>query len=288
MQISERALLLALVLGTVASTSPEAGLSGSYLDRLTRHKARFVHKEPAPQDYEEDRPPSGVELVTFTSEGMALKAWLAFPHGADDTPVPAVVYLHGGFAFGASDFQDAETFLESGFALMTPMLRGENGNPGHFEMFLGEVDDAAAAVEWLASDPRIDASRIYVFGHSTGGAISALLTLRDGVSLVDTGSSGGLYQESLFSVWSDIVPFDFGDRRETSLRLLMGNQRWMQKPHFAYVGKDDNGNQIKMAADMEAKDFASLLKVEVISGDHWASLPKAIELYLEHIKKPME
>ncbi len=288
MQVSKKAFLIALVLATVTSTSIQAELSQSYLDRLRGHKARFGYTEPAPQDYENDRPPSGVDLVTFTSGDMTLKAWLALPPGTDDGPVPAVVYLHGGFAFGESDFQDAGAFLRSGFALMTPTLRGENGNPGHFEMFLGEVDDAAAAVAWLANDPRIDASQIFVFGHSAGGAIAALLSLRDGVPLVDSGSSGGLYQEDIFSAWSDIAPFDIGDQQERDLRLLLGNQRWMQSPHFAYVSKDDNGRQIKKAADMEVENSESLLEVTVISGDHWTSLSEAIDLYLQHIRKTME
>ena len=34
---------------------------------------------------------------------------------------------------------------------MAPMLRGENGNPGSFELLWGEIDDASAAIVELAS-----------------------------------------------------------------------------------------------------------------------------------------
>ncbi len=72
------------------------------------------------------------------------------------------------------------------------MLRGENGNPGNYELFLTEVGDAKAAVRWLARQPFVDAKRVYTFGHSTGGAISALLSLREGVPAVNGGCWGGL------------------------------------------------------------------------------------------------
>ncbi len=51
-------------------------------------------------------------------------------------------------------------------------LEGENDNPGQFELFYGEVDDAVAAIDYLRSVPYVDPSRIYLAGHSTGGSIT--------------------------------------------------------------------------------------------------------------------
>ena len=95
---------------------------------------------------------------------------------------------------------DCLPFLAAGFAVMTPTLRGENGNPGSFELFYGEVDDAEAAVRFLAAQPRIDSKRIYTFGHSVGGGISALLSLRPEIPVRKGGSSGGLYSRDGSSV----------------------------------------------------------------------------------------
>ncbi len=219
-------------------------------------------------------------LIEFNLCGLRL----ALPDDAPDNSVPGVVYLHGGFSFSMPDFDDAQPFLDAGFALMTPMLRAENGNPGSFEMFLGEVEDAAAAVQWLASQPTVDSDRVYVFGHSIGGGISGLLTLRTGAPMVHTGGSGGLYDDNLFEGWREITPFDYRNNDERSIRLLLGNQRWMRKPHLAYLGKADAFASSKRAAAKEAAGFESKLVVKEIPGDHFSSLPGAIEAYIELIE----
>lgn len=54
--------------------------------------------------------------------------------------------------------------------------RGENGNPGSFEMCYGEVTDAAAALDYLAVQSDMDPARLYAAGHSVGGAIVMLLS----------------------------------------------------------------------------------------------------------------
>jgi dipeptidyl aminopeptidase/acylaminoacyl peptidase len=184
---------------SLVGCAPSGDTNLSYLDRLGTFESQLTISSPAPQDYSDDEPPEGVQVVHYLSGDMSLKAWLALPEDVSDKKRPGVVYIHGGFAFGTGDFIDAQPFRDAGFVVMTPMLRGENGNPGDFELFLGEVEDAASAVEWLASQPFIDSKRLYVFGHSTGGAISALLTLRTNVPVVHTGSAGGLYPSNVFS-----------------------------------------------------------------------------------------
>ena len=83
----------------------------------------------------------------YTSDGRKLKGWLFRPAPAAGGNPPVLVYFHGGFAFGADDFEACKPFADAGFVVFTPMLRGENGNPGDFEMYMGEVDDARAAAE---------------------------------------------------------------------------------------------------------------------------------------------
>jgi dipeptidyl aminopeptidase/acylaminoacyl peptidase len=88
---------------------------------------------PAPQRYQNDKPPPGAKQVEYTSGGLKLKGWLS-ADARDGKNRPAVVYLHGGWAFGTGDWEDAEPFARAGFVLFMPMLRGENGNPGTYEL----------------------------------------------------------------------------------------------------------------------------------------------------------
>jgi acetyl esterase/lipase len=275
--------------GTRAPSSPEGGTppaqtveSKSYLDRLAAFKTHLIRVGPSPQPYGSEQPPSGVQEVTYPSGTMALKAWVAFPDGASNkSKVPGVVYYHGGYGFGASDFEDARPFLEAGFAVMCPMLRGENGNPGNFELYFGEVEDAKAAIAWFATQERVNASRIYTFGHSAGGVISALLSLH-AVPIRHGGSSGGLYGTSLFDHSKAEAPFQVDDPRERELRVLVGNVKWMQRKHHAFVGVGD-GLQDVDSARRELREGPQLSIIKM-TGDHFTSLAPAVRAYVDLIK----
>jgi len=168
--------------------------------------------------------------------------------------------------------------------VMIPTLRGENGNPGSFELFYGEVDDARAAILELTKQPRIDASRIYTFGHSAGGAISALLSLWDDVPIRFGGSSGGLYLKDFFSGWKDFAPFDLSNEKEKRLRLLVGNMSSMKRKHIAYLGEDDTIAKVVPAADTEIKQSGAPLTISIIGGDHFTSLELAASSFANAIK----
>jgi len=129
------------------------------------------------------RPPAGVlEKVTYKAPLGANAAYV--------TPVrsggrgPAIIWIVGGFACGIDEglWQDAPpendqtaaAFRKAGIAQMFPALRGANGNPGHHECFLGEVDDILAAADFLAQRADVDPARIYLGGHSTGGTMVLL------------------------------------------------------------------------------------------------------------------
>ena len=117
------------------------------------------------------RPPDYVEEVTYPSGDLHLKAWIS-GHGQTDEKLPAVLFLHGGFEFGAADWDMALPYWEAGFVVMAPMLRGENGQHGTFSFLYNEVDDVLAAAEYLANRPEVDSTRIYLAGHSAGGTLT--------------------------------------------------------------------------------------------------------------------
>lgn len=256
-------------------TSVASGPSDKpYLERLASFRTKLTRVGPAPQSAENTAPPEGVREIQYRSGALDLPAWLKI---APDAPskAPAVVYFHGGFAFGPGDFEDALPLGERR-ALLCPTLRAENGNPGTFEMFLSELEDAAAAVRWLAAQTFVDPERIYTFGHSAGGLISALLSLRDGVPCKHGGSSGGLYDDQLFSGMEE-TPFDPREATECRMRLLVGNVRWMRRRHYAYCGKDDRWQAVQAAR--RESGTSSLLSIKEFPGDHFTSLAPAIAAY---------
>jgi dienelactone hydrolase len=248
---------------------------------------KLTRTGPSPQDYDPtEQPPENVTQVTYPSGTLNLKAWVHRPPGVEE-PRPALVYFHGGFAFGGEDLTEScAPFMEAGFVVMAPMLRGENGNPGHYQLFLGEIDDARAACQWLAKQPYVQADRIYTFGHSVGGGVSAVLSLLKDVPIRHGGSSGGLYDHLTFMGWGidGTVPFE-NTPEERSVRLLVGNTSHMQHKHYAFIGDDDIPFDDTVESIQKEPGASGKLFVERIPGDHFDSLDPSIRKYLQIVQQ---
>ena len=251
--------------------------------RRAAFHTRLKRRGAAPQEWWPEQPPDRVREIKYESGKLELKAWIQFPRHPSRRH-PALVYFHGGFAFSASDLRHCRRFHEAGFIVMCPMLRGENGNPGHFEMFFGELDDAKAAVHWLAQQPFVDTGRIYTFGHGPGGALSALLSLLDDVPVRHGGSIGGLYGTTSFDDWKHFAPFDINDPIERDMRLLIGNIRHIRRPHYAYIGRGDMLQRNLPEIRREIAAGANQLVIVKLDGDHLTSLRPALFNYLRLIQ----
>jgi len=257
-----------------------------YLERLSNFKTELIRRGPSPATGPlQTRPPAGLQKIRYRSGKLSLLAWLSVPPGKG--PFPALVFCHGDYKLSASVVNAARPFMDAGFVVLFPALRGENGNPGFYELFLGEVDDAASAVHWLATQPFTDSSRIYAFGHSLGGGVLELLSLRRDVPVVHSASSGSLYARSAFRSWGDRVPFNRWRRGEEELRLLVGNIRDMQRPHWSIIGDEDAKlmqPRIANAREEAKRANHARLTIETVPGDHMTSLRSAIERYLAIIQ----
>lgn len=256
-----------------------------FTERLSQFKTTLTSPGPAPQEFGAETPPQDIQEIRFPSGDLQLKAWVYTAPTPSEHPRPALVFLHGGFAFGGGDLEACRPFMDAGYIVMAPMLRGENGNPGSFELFLGEVDDAKSAVDWLVQQTNVDKQRIFVFGHSVGGGVSAMLSLRDNVPIRHCGSSGGLYPREVFAGWSDICPFNYRDSKECEMRTLFGNIQYMKVPHYAYLGTEDGFDAQGRAAEAEQKKAGGKLTVGSAPGDHFDSFDPALLQYLAVCEK---
>jgi len=178
-----RITLALAVAGLLACDKPAA--APAPVQDLLRTRAGFkTELVPSQQagDGPADPPPKGVfNLVHYQAPSGELVAYIT-PDPKDGKKHPALLWLKGGWG-GIGEFlwekgpesQAPNAFREAGFVVMCPSYRGENDNPGKIEAFFGEVDDALAALQALASLPSVDPARVYVAGHSTGGTLALLV-----------------------------------------------------------------------------------------------------------------
>lgn len=286
MLLSRRRALGALSVCAASLATPACGApavqSGSRLRIATTDLAadraafqtRLLYQGPSPQRYQNEPPPAGVEEVTYPSGDLALKAWFGRPPGEGATP--AVVFAHGGFAFGGEDFDMARPYLDAGYAVITPWSRGENGTPGHFTMFYHEADDVIAAAEYVKTLPNIDASRIFLAGHSVGGTLSMLAAQSSPVFRASAAFSGSPDQILFCGEYSEIVPFDTSDPREYELRSPLSYAASFKAPARLFyatneVFKNDTEAMARIAT-AAGKDVVA----QEIRGDHFTAVPEAM------------
>src|SRR6266853_3085480 len=123
---------------------------------------------------------------------VTIRANLGFPEQAKDR-YPAVIVVHtlGGYRDSNEGYVAAE-LRKTGFATLTYdsfAARGTTGaamsaSPGYLP---AGVADAYAALRLLASEPRIDASRIAILGFSFGGDVAHLTAFESLRSALNPG-----------------------------------------------------------------------------------------------------
>lgn len=291
-----RGLALACVLlGMTAGCRPKAAKTGvgvaaaysPWMQRRAAHATKLRVDGPSPGEFTPGFVPEGMSEVRYSSGDLELLAWLAVPSGVEPAgAAPGVVYFHGAFALGPKDALAVRPFVDAGFVVLMPALRGENGNPGRLELLYAEVDDAVAAVRFLGARPEVDPDHLYAVGHSIGGGLAALVALRPDAPVRMTASVVGLYVPETFQRWSrsegnaEIVRFDPFDPNEGPLRTLAGNVRDVAHPHLAYVGDEDtwfhpNAERVRT----EAERWKTPVTVTMVPGDHMTCLPAALDQF---------
>ena len=243
-----------------------------------RFKTRLIKKGPAPQAWKAQTPPAGVRQVQYPSGELLLKGWVSSDPG-DGQKYPAVVYAHGGYAFDEQDWRDTALYQKAGYIVMTPAFRGENGNPGNFECFYGEVDDLVAAGNYLAGLPYVDNSKIFLAGHSIGGSMSILASMIPS-PFIAIAAFGGAPNPAIFyekQGWSGYAPFDARNPRECLLRLAMAFPESVRRPLHMYYGEADT-ELVAQAKTFSraAQDKGKPARMWVLKGNHFTSLQPAI------------
>lgn len=161
-----------------------------------------------------------------------------------------------------------------------PRCAGGNDNPGYKECFLGETDDIVAAADFLSKEEYVDADRIYLGGHSTGGSL-VLLTAEMTDRFRAVFSFGPV--EDIRGYGSEFMPFDLSNTREYELRAPC---RWLhsiKKPVFIFEGTDQPGNASSLATLGRLSTNPQVRTLSVKGTNHFSILHPATRLVARKI-----
>jgi fermentation-respiration switch protein FrsA (DUF1100 family) len=147
---------------------------------------------------------SKIEDVFFTAtDGTHLHGWYITAAGENG---PVVLNMHGNSGNLTNHRHWIQAFAERGISVFIFDYRGYGKSDGE-PIEEGLYSDATGAYEYLLKQKKIDPKRLFLFGHSLGGAIA--------IDLASRKQSAGLIVESSFTsasaIAAGIVPvYPFG------------------------------------------------------------------------------
>ena len=203
---------------------------------------------------------SEAELVRWKSfDDRMISGFLYMPPAHFSGPRPVIINIHGG-----PEGQSRPSFLgrnnyflnELGVAILYPNVRGSSGYGKTFlkldNGFLREdtYKDIGALLDWIKTQPRLDANRVMVTGGSYGGhmtfAVATRYNDRIRATLPVVGISNLVsFLERTESYRRDLRRVEYGDERDPKMREFMlrtaplNNARNITKPIFIVAGGND-------------------------------------------------
>jgi dipeptidyl aminopeptidase/acylaminoacyl peptidase len=203
---------------------------------------------------------SEAELVRWKSfDDRMISGFLYMPPARFTGPRPVIINIHGG-----PEGQSQPSFLgrtnyylnELGVAFIYPNVRGSSGYGKTFlkldNGFLREdsYKDIGALLDWIKTQPRLDASRVAVVGGSYGGHMAFAVATRYNDRIRATQPVVGIsnlvsFLERTESYRRDLRRAEYGDERDPKMREFMlrtaplNNARNITKPIFIVAGGND-------------------------------------------------
>ena len=176
------------------------------------------------------------QIVRWTSfDGRMISGVLSLPPARFTGRRPVVMLVHGGpEGQSKQGWKGRWNFLleEMGVALFEPNVRGSTGYGKTFvsldngRLREDSVKDMGTAIDWMATQPRLDPRRVLVVGGSYGGymalAASTVLAERIAGASSTVGISNFVsFLENTESYRRDLRRVEYGDERDPAMRTFL-------------------------------------------------------------------
>jgi dipeptidyl aminopeptidase/acylaminoacyl peptidase len=192
-----------------------------------------------------------------TFDGRQISGFLYQPPAKFTGKRPVIISIHGGPEYRPGFLGRSNYFInELGVAMIMPNVRGSSGYGKSFlkldNGMLREdsVKDIGALLDWIKTQPGLDADRVMVTGGSYGGymtlAVATLYNDRIKASLDVVGISNFVsFLEKTESYRRDLRRVEYGDERDPKMREFLqsisplNRATKITKPLFVVQGKND-------------------------------------------------
>lgn len=224
-------------------------------DTRRRTLARWTESEVGGLDTARFPLPELVEFESF--DGLMVPAWVYRAQGTG--PLPVIVQIHGGpEAQSRPGFNSLFAYWvnELGATVISPNVRGSSGyGKTYLQLdngFLREdsVRDIGALLDWIATQPDLDPSRVVVYGGSYGGymVLASMFhydeRLVGGVSIVGI-SNFVTFLRNTEAYRRDLRRAEYGDERDPEMHDFLqrisplNNIERIRSPLFVAQGYND-------------------------------------------------
>ena len=201
------------------------------------------------------------ELIRFKSfDGLSVPAFVYRPKGVPaGTRTPVIIDIHGGpeaqtrpvWNYGAQYFADV---LKA--TVILPNVRGSDGygkqylNLDNAEKREDSVKDIGALLDWIGTQPSLDAKRVAVYGQSYGGYMSLAVMTHYSDRLVGGVERYGISNWTTFLQNTEAYRRDnrraeYGDERDPKMQRVFArispieNVGKITKPMLVMQGAND-------------------------------------------------
>ncbi|HEY0818521.1 MAG TPA: prolyl oligopeptidase family serine peptidase [Rhizobacter sp.] len=199
-------------------------------------------------------------IVRWTSfDGRSISGLLNLPPARFTGRRPVMVLIHGGPEAQATvGFLGRYNYFvnELGIAILQPNVRGSSGFGKSF-LALDDgrkredaVKDIGALLDWIATQPGLDPTRVVVSGGSYGGYMSLAVAVHYGDRIAGAIDIVGIsnfvtFLQNTESYRRDLRRVEYGDERDPAMRAFLErispltNAHRITKPLFVVQGRND-------------------------------------------------
>ena len=198
------------------------------------------------------------ECLYAVHDGIPLHLDLMRPKQAGDSPLPVIIWIHGGGWGWRGNKGGYRELMNIPFAAQGYLAVGVEYRLSTEACFPAQIHDIKAAVRWLRANLDrfgIDGSRFGAWGRSAGAHLAYLLGTSSGDEGLEPGGEGASYSDSVQAVVGCFGP--------TDLSCMLDGLSEERVQHIRKIARPFLGGEIE--AKTELADLAN--PIAYVTGD---------------------